>query len=285
MIGALLTEYLEDKKKTLPKLIKHCNDPTCRKEANAEMIPLVVGTHYLMEEDDLPKAIIFIKESIKWKPTTLAAYQLAYTYEKQLRNILKTLGQTERKNKGNEEFKEMAHWYNIAAKDGEGKAMNQLGGFLAEFKDFKSEKTAEEYLLAAKEKKIPQAYNNLIMLYRGTDDYKKLVSILKEKLNQKRDDAKTLMDLMLTVLNKGDYGEYCRLIKEYQGGLQDVRAFLHQEITLSQEEKCFACSKSKPCFKLSCTHCACNDCLFELFAKSQQDVKCPVCNTLIKTSK
>lgn len=193
-------------------------------------MPLLVGTHFLTESKDESKAIKYLSQSLCWKVNPKAAYQLAYIYETRLRQHLRTkeIDQKMRRGKSKdkhsrktccsdlmhaqqEELKQMICWYQVAARMEDGRAMNQIGSFFIDFNHLlftgvKLEKTPEQFLIASKELKIPQALNTLIRLYRKRKKYSQLVILLEEKLSQSLNSSEVaLMELILTMLNHGDY--------------------------------------------------------------------------------
>lgn len=290
MFESLIDDYQKDKKKGTESLVKACDESQdiLRKHEKGFLIPFLVGTHFLTEvPPDETKAMKYLKQSMEWQPTSMGAYQLGYLLETRLRQRLgvRHVGDVAKDVKvNNEDVKEMIHWYQLAARAQEGKAMNQLGCFFLDFEHMLPtpsplDKTPEEYLISSKEKKIPQAYTNLIRLYRKKDEYKKLVSILEEKvmLNPKNPNPLELMDLILLMLNKKDYSNYCRFIKKFQGGSYDIHALLQPGSSSVEEAECCVCLETKPCFKLVCSHVSCNNCLFEIFASPTVKSRCPIC--------
>lgn len=300
MIPALLDNYMKDRTKGVATLIQKCEqeEALLRKQDNGYLVPLVVGTHFVSEVPDDSKAIHYIRLALDWNPSSpVASYQLAYVLETRLRLAAeqKDSSKVDRK-----ELNEMIRWYQHAARAGEGKAMNQLGRFCIDFEDQLTlsdlvpplDKSTEEFLLESKRLKVPQAYNNLIRLYQKTDQYDKLISTYQEKLAQLKrvtgtretqQYAHTLMELLLAMLNHGDYAGYCRFVKSYQGGrgTQDVSAFLKSASVL-QKGECCVCLNVQSCFKLACNHICCNDCLFEIFAHETRKPICPGCTSSLQ---
>jgi hypothetical protein len=264
-------DELETKANDLYKQFK--DDP------NLAILFLVIGTLLHTKNPYCDKAIEWLRRSTIHKKLYMNNYQLAYLLEYRVR-----------KSRNLKEIMEMIEQYAIARIQ-EAKASCQLGSYWIDFPDDAklldgcNENDglifAEKLLISAYQKKIPQAIIHLVRLYKRLKNYDNIVHCLKLKYMQTR-DIMDLMELSLLLLNKGDYFNYCIIMKQLNQPVKNVSAFLKPGsfIAVKTKEECCVCLTQEPNTRtLICKHHVCDNCLLSMFENNLRC--CPICKTLL----
>lgn len=233
---------------------------TADKDQNA-LLFVLLGGHYLSKQIDYSKAEKYLLSAWKINKYSHAAYNLGYMYELQC------------------DESNMINWYLEALNQNVYQAANQIGlHYLKQSKinQVINGKYVEEYLIIAAEHGIKQAENNLITLYKETNNYNKLVIILKHQLNG---DPIKIMELMLLMLNNRDYKGYCQWLSTFKMPENTTIIFNPIQLLSNQasfeEDECCVCLETKKSIKLSCSHIVCSNCLFEIYKHLEPN--CPIC--------
>lgn len=222
----------------------------------------LIGTHYMSIESDEKVAADYLISTIELGGQfPMFTYNLGYLYETQARRTgKKSIEQS------------MILCYTNSMKNSVWQAFNQLGCYFIEDPNISFEGyNVEQLLLKAAEHKLIPGFVNLIKLYKN--DYEKRINIMKRKYDTsgKMED---LMSYMLEMLNNKDYKGYCKWRKSEGDNTMSIEAFLKNSPSVVSSE-CCVCLEEKSCFKLSCTHVTCNNCLFEVYCNSKP--LCPIC--------
>lgn len=219
----------------------------------------ILGGEYL-QENDKNNALVYLLQSSDICENGIAAYNLGYLYE----------------NEKNEN--EMIKYYTIAMKHQIYQAYNQLGRYYLHQDIIPIvNKTPKELLTVAKNNKIIPAMRNLISLCVSTKKYADEISNRIE-LYLQTNKIEDLMNLMLAMLNKGDYFRYVYTMKTMKhvsfNSLQNLNKFYESSLI---EHKCTICFESSKCLQTTCKHMLCTNCMNNIIINDNP--KCPYCRS------
>ena len=236
---------------------------------------LLIGTHYLEKGAIDNVTIGFLKRSLAIKPMAPTAYNTAYIYETRLRSNSSF--------NPSEDEKSMIELYLQSFSMGDVKAANQLGCYFINdhnktfglHSDTGTKKfTPETLLIAAANKGVFEAINNLIRFYQN-DSLKRV--LMRSRKFEITKDITHLVEALLDMLNSGLYKQYLGLIRQASLSAPDIKRFLKSPPG-SSHGTCPVCFINGSLLVFQCKHDLCFECLEKIInIATTNNLKCPLC--------